>query len=166
MDKILDFTKAHQKDTIALLRDLVECESPSEDKPALGRMRDLIAARLAGLGKVRKTRDGHLECQFRLPGPRKKDGQILALGHFDTVWPLGALARMPFRNKNGRLWGPGVFDMKAGIAFFISAMTAIRELDLTVSRRVLLRLVCDEEVGSATSRDATEREARRSVAAH
>ncbi|MCP5117659.1 MAG: M20 family metallopeptidase [bacterium] len=165
MDKILDFTRAHQKATIALIRELVECESPSEDKAALGRMRDLIVGRLTDLGKVRKVRGGHLHCQFDLPGPRKKDGQILALGHYDTVWPMGTLAKMPFRKRAGRLHGPGIFDMKSGIAFFISAMTTLRELDLPVSRRVVMRLVSDEEIGSATSRDGTEREARRSIAA-
>ena len=164
MDKILDFAKVNQKATISLLQDMVECESPSDDKAALGRMRELIADSLAGLGKVRKLRAGHLHCQFDLPGPRKKDGQILALGHFDTVWPMGTLAKMPFRKKAGRLSGPGIFDMKSGIAFFISAMRALRELDLPVSRRVLMRLVCDEETGSATSRQDTEKEALRSVA--
>lgn len=100
---------------------------------------------------------------MKLPG-RGKSGQILALGHSDTVWPVGALRSMPFRNHRGRLCGPGVLDMKAGIAFFIFAVRALRELDLAVPSRVLLQLNSDEEVGSPTSRALTEENARRSNA--
>jgi glutamate carboxypeptidase len=71
---------------------------------------------------------------------------------------------MPFREVGGRLWGPGVLDMKAGIAFTIFAVRALRELDLPVRRHVLLQLNSDEEVGSESSRPLTEQEARRSVA--
>ncbi len=63
---------------------------------------------------------------------RRREGQILVLAHSDTVWPLGTLAQMPFREKNGRLWGPGVLDMKSGIAFFLFALRALRELDIPV----------------------------------
>ncbi|HEU0139171.1 MAG TPA: M20 family metallopeptidase, partial [Bryobacteraceae bacterium] len=101
--------------------------------------------------------------EFRLPG-RRKTKQLLLLGHSDTVWPLGTLARMPFRERDGRLWGPGVLDMKSGIAFAIQAARALRELDIPVSRRVVLLLNADEEVGSDSSRPLTEREARRSAA--
>ena len=66
---------------------------------------------------------------------RGKQGQILALGHSDTVWPLGTLKTMPFRQSRGRLWGPGVFDMKAGLVFFIFAMRILRELDVPVRRK-------------------------------
>ena len=105
----------------------------------------------------------HLLCEFNLPGSRKQ-GQILALGHSDTVYPIGTLERMPFREKNGRLWGPGVFDMKGGIAMFVYAMRALKELDIPVARKVVLQLNSDEEIGSPSSRDLTEKEARRSVA--
>ncbi len=88
----------------------------------------------------------------------------MALGHSDTVYPIGTLERMPFREKNGRLWGPGVFDMKGGIAMFVYAMRALKELDIPVARKVLLQLNSDEEIGSPSSRDLTEKEARRSVA--
>jgi glutamate carboxypeptidase len=71
---------------------------------------------------------------------------------------------MPFRAEEGKLAGPGVLDMKAGVAFFVFAMRALRDLDLPVSRKVLLQLNSDEEVGSDSSRPLTEKEARRSVA--
>ena len=98
-----------------------------------------------------------------LPG-RRKNGEILALGHSDTVWPMGTLKSMPFREAEGRLWGPGVLDMKSGIAFFIFAVHALRDLDLPVVSRVLLQLNSDEEVGSPQSRALTEANARKSKA--
>ncbi|MDP9170542.1 MAG: M20 family metallopeptidase, partial [Acidobacteriota bacterium] len=80
----------------------------------------------------------------------------------DTVWPLGTLQTMPFREAKGRLWGPGVLDMKAGLAFFVFAMRAIRELDIPVARNVMLQVNSDEETGSRTSRALTEENAKRS----
>jgi glutamate carboxypeptidase len=146
----------------------VECESPSDDAAAVGRFVDLLQARLSPLGKTKvfPGRDGygpHLLCEFDLPGDNK-DGQILALGHSDTVYPAGTLASMPFREGEGRLYGPGIFDMKAGIALFLFAVQALRELRPPVRRRVVLQLNSDEEVGSPTSRALTEAEARKSAA--
>ncbi len=71
---------------------------------------------------------------------------------------------MPFRQAQGRLWGPGVFDMKAGLAFFTFAMRALRERDISVARKVVLQVNSDEEVGSASSRALTEDAARASAA--
>ena len=76
-----------------------------------------------------------VDIEFALPGPVKKKTEILALGHSDTVWPIGTLAQMPFREAEGRLWGPGVLDMKSGIAFFIFAARTLRELDIPVRSR-------------------------------
>ncbi len=169
MHPFLDFARSRQAAIVALIRQLVECESPSDDAVSVNRFVDLVASKLEGAAKVRRLAGGrfgrHLRCEFRLPGPRKRrDGHILALGHSDTVWPLGTLAHMPFRQKNGRLWGPGVLDMKAGIAFFLFAIRTLRELDVPVSRRVILQLNSDEEVGSESSRPLTEAVARGSAA--
>lgn len=167
MDAFLSYVRDQQPELIALLQRLVECESPSDDPVAVNRFVDLVAAEVAPAAKVKTFRGGkfgrHMRCEFKLPG-RRKEGQILGLGHSDTVWPLGTLAHMPFRRKDGRLWGPGVLDMKAGIAFFITAMRALRDLDVPVARRVLLQLNSDEEVGSESSRDLTEQAARESMA--
>ncbi len=167
VDSILSFAQARERQIAALIRELVECESPSGDAAAVNRCVDLIAARLEGMGKI-KTHPGgkfgkHLTCELALPG-RKKSGQILALGHCDTVWDVGTLKTMPWREQDGKLWGPGVFDMKAGIAFFITAMQALRELDIPVPSKVLLQLNSDEEVGSDSSRALTEKNALRSKA--
>jgi glutamate carboxypeptidase len=168
MHPFLDFARARQTALIALLRELVECESPSFNPAEVNRFVDLLGSKLSPLGRVRTLPRGrfgrHLRCEFELPGPRKKkDGQLLALAHSDTVWPLGTLATMPFRQKDGRLWGPGVLDMKSGIAFFICAIQMLRELDRPVMRRVVLQVNSDEEVGSETSRPLTEEAARKSA---
>jgi glutamate carboxypeptidase len=167
VDPFLRYARQKQNDIIALIRDLVECESPSDDPAAVNRFVDLLALRLNGMGSVRTLPGGsfgrHLRCEFAFPG-KKKSGQILALGHSDTVWPLGVLRSMPFRRSRGRLWGPGVFDMKAGLAFFIFAMQALRDLNVTVARKVVLQVNSDEEVGSPSSRALTEQAARKSAA--
>jgi len=146
---------------VALIRRMVECESPSDSPAALDQFVSLISAELAEMAQIRNFRNGHLTAEFALPGSKKR-GQILVLGHSDTVWPLGTLARMPFRQERGRLWGPGVLDMKSGLAFFIFAMRALRALDIPVSKKVALQLNADEETGSHTSRALTENAARRS----
>jgi glutamate carboxypeptidase len=168
MDEQLAYARSKQKELIAFLRALVECESPSDDAAAVRRFTDLVADSLGDVAKIKSIPgDGrfgpHLRCEFTLPG-RKKQGQILALGHSDTVWPLGTLASMPFREADGRLWGPGVLDMKAGIAFFVFGMRGLRELGIPVARNVIMLLNSDEEVGSDSSRAVTEAEARASEA--
>src|ERR1700682_415692 len=118
MQSHLEFARAHERGIIALIRELVECESPSFDAAAVNRFVELIADKLKGAGKIRTFPGGRfgkiLRCEFTLPG-RKKDGQLLALGHSDTVWPLGTLKQMPFRQADGRLWGPGGLGMKSRI---------------------------------------------------
>lgn len=167
MDQILANVRRKQKEMIAFLQDLVECESPSNDPAAIQRFCDLFSNRISDIADCRFIPGGrfgpHLQCDFRLPGVRKK-GQILALGHSDTVYSMGTLAKMPFRSSKGKLMGPGVLDMKAGLVFFVSAMRTLRALDIPVTRNVRLQLNSDEEVGSETSRPLTEKEARRSVA--
>ena len=100
-----------------------------------------------------------LRLEFKLPG-EVKQGQVLALGHSDTVWPLGTVKKMPVNVADGRLWGPGVLDMKAGIAFFVYAMRGLRDLNVSVPHNVVLLVVPDEEVGSTGSRALTEEEAK------
>jgi len=168
MHPLLAFARSKQSEIVALIRELVECESPSDHPPSVDRFVELLRSKLDG-AKIRTFSGGrfgrHLRAEFTLPGPRKRrDGWILALGHSDTVWPLGALAQMPFREKSGRLWGPGVLDMKSGIVFFLFALRALRELDIPVARKVVLQVNSDEEVGSESSRPLTEDAARHSSA--
>src|SRR6185503_16081178 len=155
-----------EKQVIAVIREFVECESPSDDPASVNRFVDLLAETVKDIARVKTYRGGegrgkHVRCEFLLPGS-KKSGQILALGHADTVWPMGTLRSMPFRQGKGRLWGPGVLDMKSGLAFFVFAMRALRELEIPVSKKVVLQINSDEEVGSETSRALTEEAAKKS----
>lgn len=167
MDSLLSFARAREAALTAMIRRFVECESPSDDPAAVNRFVDLVADTAAGRAKIKRLPGGRfgriLACEMTLPG-RRKSGQILALGHSDTVWPLGTLRTMPFRKAEGRLWGPGVLDMKAGIAFFLTAVEGLRELDVPVASKVVLLLNPDEEVGSEASRPVTERYAKESKA--
>jgi glutamate carboxypeptidase len=167
VDPILREARSRRKQIVALTRELVECESPSYDRAAVDRFADLLADVAPSFAKVKTFPGGrfgrHVVYQFNLPG-KKRQGQILALGHSDTVWPLGTLSSMPCRQSAGRLHGPGVLDMKAGIAFFIYAMRILRDLDIPVARNVVLQINSDEEVGSESSRELIEKNARRSVA--
>ncbi len=169
MEAILPRAQAMQAALIRTLKEFVECESPSDDAASVTRFVDLLASKAGDLATPRTFPGGrfgrNLLLTFNLPGPRRKQaGRILAVGHGDTVWPLGTLKTMPWRESDGRLWGPGVFDMKSGIAFFLTAMRIIRELDIPVSRQVALWVVSDEEVGSEASRPLTEKFARESSA--
>jgi glutamate carboxypeptidase len=159
MDPILAFTQAHQAAIIETIRQMVEVESPSDDRDAVNRHVEQLCDMLSGEAKLTRKKGGtygdHLLIDFNLPG-KKKTGQVLALGHTDTVYPLGILKTMPWRVAEGRLWGPGVVDMKGGVAFFIHAMRALRELDIPVASKVVLQLNSDEEVGSHSSRALTE----------
>jgi glutamate carboxypeptidase len=159
MDPILAWAQQQQPNLIQQIRQFVECESPSDSLADVDRFFDLVAASTTDIATPVRSK-GSLFCKFNLPG--RKLGRILAMGHGDTVWPLGTLRSMPFREADGRLWGPGVLDMKAGIAFFIFAMKAIREMDLPVAKDVVLLLTPDEETGSKTSRAVIEDAAKRS----
>jgi glutamate carboxypeptidase len=167
VDSLLTYFSAQERSIAALIGQFVECESPSDDPAAVNRFVELVSDMVAPIARVKTHAGGvfgqHLECEMQLPG-RKKNGQVLALGHSDTVWPLGTLRSMPFREAEGRLWGPGVLDMKAGIAFFIFAVRALRELEIPAPSKVVLQLNSDEEVGSESSRPLTEKNAAASKA--
>src|ERR1700739_2485620 len=114
-----------QAELLALLQAVVEVESPSDDKAAVDRCIDLAAGRAESLGgRVRRHRQREfgdlLELRFGRAG--KSTRPLMLLGHLDTVWPLGTLERMPFRVEKGRVWGPGVLDMKAGVAMAFTAI--------------------------------------------
>jgi glutamate carboxypeptidase len=128
---------------LELLEELVSCESPSsspEDTLACGR---LFASR-AGLGAPEEiVVDGRTHFRWTFGTPR-----VLVLGHLDTVWPLGTLARWPFAVSGDVATGPGVFDMKAGVVQALAALQSLPSLD-----GICLLLNTDEEIGSPTSRD-------------
>jgi glutamate carboxypeptidase len=165
----LAFAEAKQPAIVTLIRELARCESPSDQPQAVNRFVTLLADRMDGAANVKTLPGGrfgnHLRCEFKLQGAKSDAGKILVLAHSDTVWPLGTLAQMPLREEHGRLWGPGVLDMKSGIAFFVYAILTLRALEIPVRRNILLQVNSDEEVGSETSRPLTEEAARQSAIA-
>lgn len=143
---------------------LVAIESPSDDPTAVNRCGVELARRLEAIGGAvsripSATAGDHLRATFG-SGQR----QILLLGHFDTVWPVGQLARMPLKRDGGRLYGPGIFDMKAGIALAALATRAVIERNALSSSRIVMLWTTDEEIGSGTSRALIEAEASKSAA--
>ena len=140
------------------LRELVEVESPSEDKEGVDRAGELVARWAEEVGgtlrRYRQKEFGDV-LELRFGAANRKRGRVLLLGHLDTVWPMGTLKKMPWRERKGKLWGPGVLDMKAGVVMALEAVAALRELD--AERPVTLLLVSEEEVGSPVSRAITER---------
>jgi glutamate carboxypeptidase len=151
---------------VAMLREAVEIESPSDDKAALDRMAQFAAGRFANLGgrvtaHPQASAGDHLQVAF---GGRAHVKPILLLGHLDTVWPLGTLQNMPVRESDGKLYGPGVFDMKAGVAMMVNAIAVMQKVHGWLPRPVTVLLVSDEEVGSASSRVITEKLAKEHAA--
>jgi glutamate carboxypeptidase len=153
---------------VQLLGKFVRCESPSHQKEAVDRLGKMVANEWRKRGaKVRilrhKTRGNHVRAEIFL-GKGRPRGQLMILGHLDTVYPLGTLAAMPFRVRGGRAFGPGTFDMKAGLAIALAAVDALDALGLEPKKRLVFLWNSDEETGSHASRVAIEREARRSDA--
>ena len=159
-----DFCRAERDWLLETTESLVRLESPTTDKTAVDRCGAELASRLEAIGGrvtrlTRPERGNHLLAEFGCGA-----SQILLLGHFDTVWPVGQLERMPLARSNGRLHGPGVFDMKAGIAIGMLATRALLETASALSHRIVMLWTTDEEIGSETSRAAIEDEAGRSTA--
>jgi glutamate carboxypeptidase len=144
---------------VADLEALVRLESPSDDSSRVSALAAWVHDRLRERGVPAELRPCPPRGDAVLASVAYRDGGTLLLGHLDTVWPAGTLAEMPWRLEAGRAAGPGVFDMKAGIAVGMAVLTAmVRE-----SRPfpVSLLLVPDEEVGSQASREMTVSVARR-----
>ena len=166
MAAYLAYFEERREALVNTIRQMAEMESPSDDKAAVDRLGLWLAARFAELGgKVRvekQTRYGnHLQVDFAGFSDEKP---ILMLGHFDTVYPLGTLAQMPCEVQKGRLHGPGVFDMKSGIALMLHAIEALQTVHGGLPHAVRVWLVTDEEVGSESSRATTEKLARECAA--
>jgi glutamate carboxypeptidase len=167
MQDFLRYAIEKKADIVRTIGAFVACESPSGVPPAIRAFAEVLCAEAQDLGRANlidsELYGPHVRLEFDL-GADKSAGQILVLGHSDTVWPEGTLNAMPFREDGGRLWGPGVLDMKSGLAFMIYAARLLRNLHIPVRRRIVLLVVSDEEIGSPSSRAATEAEAKQSDA--
>ena len=163
---LLDHLHAQKAAMVETLGLLVALESPSRDKPALDALAAVLADRFQTLGMAvdrLSNHDGGDHLRISTHTAPDHPAPTLVLGHFDTVWPIGTLATMPFRVEANRAHGPGAFDMKASLVLAEFALRAIRHLGLTLPRPVVLLFTSDEEIGSPTSRALIEAEAGRSA---
>lgn len=159
LNDVLHWLTLRQREIVEQVREMVVRESPTHDKQPCDTLCGYLAEQFQALGgrvKVhRQAKTGnHLQVDFAGPRGHKP---VLLLGHYDTVYDLGTLATMPWREHKGRLHGPGVFDMKSGIAQIIFALHALRDVKGGFSRPVSVWLVSDEEEGSDSSRAITEK---------
>ena len=168
MRALLAGARRHQPGLVDLTRQLVLAESPSDAKSAVDACGALTAAYARSIGgRVKSHRQRAvgdvLEIRF---GPQSRTVKpVLLLGHLDTVWPLGIIQSMPWRVRDGRLWGPGALDMKTGVAMVFTAIELLSEAGL-LNCEIVFLLNSDEEIGSPCSRPITERLARRSAAVY
>jgi glutamate carboxypeptidase len=161
-----NYFEERKDDIVECIQQLVEIESPSDNKQAADQLGIFLAEKFERLGgKIRfhkSTKFGdHLQVDF---AGKRGGNPVLLLGHYDTVYPLGTLANMPSQVSEGRLWGPGVLDMKSGIALMLTAIDVLRAAHNDLPHPITVLLVSDEEAGSDSSRHVTENLARLSAA--
>src|SRR5713226_7744382 len=150
------------------LRELTLLESPSLEKEPADRCCQFLAEKWLRHGTIaqilrQKHRGDHLRVVWK-PAEGRAKSQLLVLGHYDTVYPTGTLARRPFRVSSGKAYGPGTFDMKAGIVQALFALEALRQSAAPLRKQIVFLWTSDEEIGSESSRTLIEVESRRSDA--
>lgn len=162
---LASYARQKRFEMLAMLGRLVKAESPSTEKTAVDRLAQLLAREWQRNGaRVRILAQRRAGNHLRAEIPGRGDGQILILGHLDTVYPLGTIARTPFRVWGRRAFGPGALDMKSGLVIALFAARVLSALQLEPRRRLVFFFDSDEEIGSHSSRRAIEAEARRSQA--
>src|SRR6266478_1198085 len=166
--KFLRLLKPRLPQMIATLRRFVTAESPSLEKAAADRCCSVIATEWkkhgARVERIAQKRRGDLLRITYAPNKPRPSRQLLVLGHYDTVYSTGTLAKMPFHAKSGKAYGPGTFDMKAGIVQALFALQALQQTEIPLTKRLVFLWTSDEEIGSESSRKIFETEARRSDA--
>lgn len=159
---LINRIETYMTEFMRLLEECVNIDSPSSSKAQNDKMADWFTHQVISLlgGNV-----------VRVPNPEygdrllcevgTGDRQILLVGHYDTVWPLGEADRRPFRVESGRAYGPGVYDMKAGLLQAIFAIKALQDTGrFPVDKKIVLLMNSDEELGSPSSREWIEEQAR------
>jgi glutamate carboxypeptidase len=166
MESYRDVTRSAEKrrpEMLKMMAELVGLESPTEDRAGVNRCLALVEQWIkASGGKSQRSKQrtaGDL-LLGRFGPARSTVKPLMLLGHLDTVWPLGTLKKMPFRLRQGRAWGPGVLDMKAGVVMALGALRMLVEAE-RLTRPVWFLLNSDEETGSQCSRALTESLARK-----
>src|SRR5208283_4214091 len=150
------------------LRQLTLIESPSLEKNHADRCAGFLADEWLLRGtRVQIIQQRHRGDHIRviwIPQSTPPRSQLLVLGHYDTVYPTGTLSKMPIYQSAGRFYGPGTFDMKAGIVQALFALEALQESAIPLQKRIVFLWTSDEEIGSTSSRKMIETEALRSDA--
>lgn len=160
---LMDRVRAHLPEMVAFVKELAVAESPTDVPASQSRARELLVSAWTEAGyRTRyipgRETGGHL---LFVPRERRRGAPLqLMVGHLDTVWPLGTLERMPIVEMDGILKGPGVFDMKGGLAQMMFAVRALQELDVPLPATPLVFVNSDEEIGSPESRPHVRRLAR------
>jgi glutamate carboxypeptidase len=167
---LLDHYAARREAILQSIRELVERETKSREESRLNEIASFVSGQLREIGGqvelIPQNGYGtHLRARFDFGHDRMEQG-VLVVGHLDTVWPVGSLKRLPFRvTPEGRAHGPGIFDMKSGVAILVESLRTIVSQRLATKRPVTLLLTCDEEIGSRTSRPLIEEDAKNAAAA-
>jgi len=170
-ERLVGFYQTKQEKILDTIRLLVEQETPSDDKDRLDAFAALLAKRYRAVGFQadiipNPERGNHVRAVFANPAhvadPTAKPALILC--HFDTVWPVGSLATHPYRiDEQGWAYGPGIFDMQSSLALVEYVIHGVQEMGLRLPRPVVLLATSDEEVGSHTSQQLIEDEARQAA---
>ena len=154
VDQVRDFINGQKDALVTLVQRLVEAESPSAHPECHDSVRRILATALMDVGYIVREPGvpAGVHHIFARPAERRRDrGNQLLVGHFDTVWPIGTIEKRPFTVNGNTMRGPGVFDMKGGLAQMVLALRSIRELRLEPPLTPVLLLNADEEIGSRTS---------------
>lgn len=160
---LLAWLQSCQPEMLACLASWAACETPSTEPERVRAFAQTVAAAFAEAGCDSIDHSAALE--LSLPGSEAHAAPLLILGHLDTVYASGTLERMPVRQEGGRLWGPGVYDMKGGIVQLLFALRALAAQGFEPRRPLHILLVFDEETGSRQSRPLTEAAAHSAGAA-
>lgn len=154
VNKIKSYLESHHNEMIDYLKALVEIETPSHSKKSQYQIFNLIADKLSALGYYSIQPIGNKTGGYLYARPVNRNKALplqLLVGHCDTVWPITTIANMPIITNNGKLKGPGVYDMKVGLTQIIFALKAIKELDLELTVTPIILINSDEEIGSHES---------------
>jgi len=167
-DALLRILAPRLPQMLAVLRAFILAESPSLEKSPADRCCAIIAKEWRKCGPrverlAQRHRGDHLRITWQ-PRKSRPAGQLLVLGHYDTVYATGTLANMPYRVSAGKAYGPGAFDMKAGIVQALFALEALQQKQTPIGKRIVFLWTSDEEIGSDSSRKLIEAEARGSDA--
>ena len=162
MKEFLDYAENNAGDILGTLKTMVELESFTSDKQGTDALSDYLIQRLRELGAETTVIPQDQVGNHVVADIEGGEGRIMLLCHMDTVWPKGTIENRPFTVKEGLAYGPGILDMKAGIAIALHALETLRTNGVQPKHKIKIVLNSDEETGSTSSRQLIEEEARKS----